>query len=161
MLDRIADKWTVMIVARLAQRTLRFGALKRDIGGISQKMLAQTLRGLERDGLVARTVYAEVPARVEYSLTPLGQTLVQVLAQIKQWAEGNIETVLAAQQAYDQAANAAAAGRDRQDRAAGFAGCLAGPSRRGEPMTPKNSAATAISSSIGSPTTVRASRSVR
>ena len=76
VLDRIADKWTVMIVARLAQRTLRFGALKRDIGGISQKMLAQTLRGLERDGLVARTVFAEVPARVEYSLTPLGQTLV-------------------------------------------------------------------------------------
>ncbi len=104
VLDRIADKWTVMIVARLAQRTLRFGALKRDIGGISQKMLAQTLRGLERDGLVARTVFAEVPARVEYSLTPLGQTLVQVLSQIKQWAEGNIESVLAAQQAYDQAA---------------------------------------------------------
>lgn len=102
VLDRIADKWTVMIVARLAQRTMRFGALKRDIGGISQKMLAQTLRGLERDGLVARAVYAEVPPRVEYSLTPLGGTLVQVLAQIKQWAEGNIESVQAAQQAYDR-----------------------------------------------------------
>jgi DNA-binding HxlR family transcriptional regulator len=106
VLNRIADKWTVMIVARLAHRTMRFGALKRDIGGISQKMLAQTLRGLERDGLVARAVYAEVPPRVEYSLTPLGQTLVQVLVQIKQWAEGNIESVLAAQQAYDQAAKA-------------------------------------------------------
>jgi DNA-binding HxlR family transcriptional regulator len=106
VLDRIADKWTVMIVARLAQRTMRFGALKRDIGGISQKMLAQTLRGLERDGLVARAVYAEVPPRVEYSLTPLGETLVQVLAQIKLWAEGNIESVLAAQRAYDQAAEA-------------------------------------------------------
>ncbi len=103
VLNRIADKWTVMIVARLAERTMRFGALKRDIGGISQKMLAQTLRGLERDGLVARAVYAEVPPRVEYSLTPLGRTLVQVLVQIKQWAEGNIESVLAAQQAYDQA----------------------------------------------------------
>jgi DNA-binding HxlR family transcriptional regulator len=106
VLDRIADKWTVMIVARLAQRTMRFGALERDISGIAQKMLAQTLRGLERDGLVARKVYAEVPPRVEYSLTPLGETLVQVLVQIKQWAEGNIESVLAAQRAYDQAGEA-------------------------------------------------------
>jgi len=106
VLDCIADKWTVMIVARLARDTMRFGVLKRDIGGISQKMLAQTLRGLERDGLVARKVYAEVPPRVEYSLTPLGETLVPVLAQIKQWAEGNIESVLAAQQAYDRAINA-------------------------------------------------------
>jgi len=106
VLDCIADKWTVMIVARLARGTKRFGALKRDIGGISQKMLAQTLRSLERDGLVARTVYAEVPPRVEYSLTSLGETLVPVLAQIKQWAEGNIEGVLAAQQAYDHAVNA-------------------------------------------------------
>ena len=106
VLDCIADKWTVMIVSRLARGTTRFGALKRDIGGISQKMLAQTLRSLERDGLVARTVYAEIPPRVEYSLTALGQTLVPVLAQIKHWAEGNIESVLAAQQAYDQALNA-------------------------------------------------------
>ena len=103
VLSRVADKWTVMIFVRLAQRTMRFGELKRDIGGISQKMLAQTLRGLERDGLVARKVYAEVPPRVEYSLTPLGTTLVGILVQIKDWAEGNIEAVLAAQSAYDQA----------------------------------------------------------
>ena len=104
MLNRVADKWTVLIVARLARRTMRFGELKRDIAGISQKMLTQTLRALERDGLVARAVYAEVPLRVEYSLTPLGATLVSILVQIKDWAEGNIEAVLAAQRTYDQAA---------------------------------------------------------
>ncbi|HEU5283797.1 MAG TPA: helix-turn-helix domain-containing protein [Burkholderiales bacterium] len=104
VLNRVADKWTVLIVARLARRTIRFGELKREIAGISQKMLTQTLRGLERDGLVARTVYPEVPLRVEYSLTPLGATLVNTLVQIKDWAEGNIEAVLAAQRAYDQAA---------------------------------------------------------
>jgi DNA-binding HxlR family transcriptional regulator len=104
VLNRVADKWTVLIVARLARRTMRFGELKREIAGISQKMLTQTLRGLERDGLVARTVYAEVPLRVEYCLTPLGATLVNILVQIKDWAEGNIEAVLAARRAYDQAA---------------------------------------------------------
>jgi DNA-binding HxlR family transcriptional regulator len=101
VLNRIADKWTVMIAVRLSQRTMRFGELKRDIGGISQKMLTQTLRGLERDGLVSRRVYAEVPPRVEYSLTPLGRTLVEILAQVKQWAEGNIDAILAAQHAFD------------------------------------------------------------
>jgi DNA-binding HxlR family transcriptional regulator len=104
VLNRVADKWTVLIVARLARRTMRFGELKRDIAGISQKMLTQTLRALERDGLVARAVYPEVPLRVEYSLTPLGATLVSSLVQIKDWAEGNIEAVLAVQRAYDQAA---------------------------------------------------------
>jgi DNA-binding HxlR family transcriptional regulator len=101
VLDRIADKWTVMIVIRLARRTMRFGELKRDIGGISQKMLAQTLRGLERDGLVTRTAHTEVPPRVEYSLSPLGETLVGIVGQIRGWAEGNIEAVLDAQAAYD------------------------------------------------------------
>jgi DNA-binding HxlR family transcriptional regulator len=108
VLNRVADKWTVMIVVRLAQRTMRFGELKRDIAGVSQKMLTQTLRGLERDGLVARQVHAEVPPRVEYSLTPLGRTLIDILAQIKDWAEGNIELILKAQQAYDRAESQAA-----------------------------------------------------
>ena len=103
VLDRIADKWTVMICVRLAQGTRRFGELRREITGISQKMLTQSLRALERDGLVERKVYAEVPARVEYSLTSLGRTLVRLLAQIKDWSESNIEAVLAAQKAYDQA----------------------------------------------------------
>jgi DNA-binding HxlR family transcriptional regulator len=104
VLSRVADKWTVLIVSRLARRTMRFGELKRDIAGISQKMLTQTLRGLERDGVIARTVYPEVPLRVEYCLTPLGTTLASTLVQIEAWAEGNIEAVLAAQRAYDQAA---------------------------------------------------------
>jgi DNA-binding HxlR family transcriptional regulator len=83
VLHRIADKWTVMIVGRLATGTMRFGEIKREIGGISQKVLTQTLRGLERDGLVSRKVHPEIPPRVEYSLTSLGRTLVGVLEQIR------------------------------------------------------------------------------
>jgi DNA-binding HxlR family transcriptional regulator len=105
VLSRIADKWTVMICVRLSQRTLRFGELRREVAGISQKVLTQSLRALERDGIVSRRVYAEVPARVEYSLTPLGRTLVRLLSDIKNWAEANIETVLAAQAAYDNTQN--------------------------------------------------------
>lgn len=101
VLDRIADKWTVMIVGQLAKRTLRFGEIRRAVGGISQKMLTQALRGLERDGLVSRRIYPEVPPRVEYALTALGRTLTGVLEQIRGWSEQNIETVLAAQNAYD------------------------------------------------------------
>lgn len=104
VLARIADKWTVMIVGRLAKDTLRFGALRREIAGISQKMLTQALRGLERDGLISRKVFAEVPPRVEYALTPLGRTLVTVLDEIRGWAETNIDSVLKAQQVFDQAA---------------------------------------------------------
>ena len=100
-LNRIADKWTVMIVGRLAKGTLRFGELRREILGVSQKMLTQTLRGLERDGLVTREVFATIPPKVEYSLTPLGRTLIKILEQIRGWAEGNIEAVLAAQKAFD------------------------------------------------------------
>jgi DNA-binding HxlR family transcriptional regulator len=104
VLGRIADKWTVMIVGRLARDTLRFGQLRREIAGISQKMLTQALRGLERDGLIARKVFAEVPPRVEYSLTPLGRTLVTVLDQIRGWAESNIDSVLRAQKVFDEIA---------------------------------------------------------
>jgi len=106
VLHRIADKWTVMIVGRLAAGTMRFGEIKREIGGISQKMLTQALRGLERDGLVSRKVYPQIPPRVEYSLTALGRTLVGVLEQIRGWAEGNIESVLAAQKSFDEGAHA-------------------------------------------------------
>ena len=109
VLARIADKWTVMIVLRLSQKRLRFGELKREIPGISQKMLTQTLRALERDGLVVRTVYAEVPPRVEYSLTALGKTLVGILTQIREWSETHIEAVLAAQKAFDQSTSNQAA----------------------------------------------------
>ncbi len=101
VLELIADKWATLIVGLLEGGPLRFAALQRQIGGISQKMLPQTLRNLERDGLVQRTVYAEVPPRVEYALTPLGQTLCEPLAAIRAWSEENIEAILTAQQRYD------------------------------------------------------------
>jgi DNA-binding HxlR family transcriptional regulator len=101
VLDRIGDKWTALIMGMLEQGPQRFSELQRSIGGISQKMLTQTLRSLERDGLVNRTVYAEVPPRVEYALTPLGETLCTPLAAIRLWAEVNIAEVSAAQAVYD------------------------------------------------------------
>ncbi len=101
-LDRIADKWTVLIVGRLAGGTRRFGELRRDIDGISPKVLTQKLRELERDGVITRKLYASVPPKVEYSLTPLGRTLIDLLEAIRVWAEGHIETVLKAQAAYDR-----------------------------------------------------------
>ncbi len=95
-LDRIAAKWTVLVVGLLATRPHRFGELLRGIDGISQKMLTQTLRSLEFDGLVARRVKATVPVTVEYSLTPTGRTLTEPLDAIRRWAEQHIESVLAA-----------------------------------------------------------------
>ncbi len=101
VLDRIADKWTVLIVIALTKNTKRFSELQREISGISQKMLTQCLRGMERDGLVSRKVYPTVPPKVEYTLTDLGITLVHVLSEIREWSEGNIEKVLSAQKQYD------------------------------------------------------------
>lgn len=103
MLNRIADKWTVLVLGLLENEAKRFSTLQREIGGISQKMLTQTLRGLERDGLVARTVYPEVPPRVEYTMTPLGSTLVGLLAALRVWSETHMDEVLQAQRDYDQA----------------------------------------------------------
>ena len=101
VLNRIADKWTVLVVILLQDGTKRFSHLQREIDGISQKMLTQTLRGLERDGLVTRKVYATVPPKVEYALTPLGHTLKDMLYAIKTWSESNIDAVLSAQKSYD------------------------------------------------------------
>ena len=101
-LDRIADKWSVLVIGLLDEKPKRFSDLQRTIGGISQKMLTQTLRTLERDGLVSRTVYAQVPPRVEYELTPLGRTLIEPIRAIRVWAESHIKQVIAAQQTYDQ-----------------------------------------------------------
>ncbi|GAB4529029.1 MAG: helix-turn-helix domain-containing protein [Anaerolineae bacterium] len=101
VLDRISDKWTALIIGVLEEGTMRFSDIQRRIGGISQKMLTQTLRQLERDGLVTRTVYAEVPPRVEYTLTPLGASLTEALATLRYWAEANIEAVSLAQKTYD------------------------------------------------------------
>jgi DNA-binding HxlR family transcriptional regulator len=101
VLNRIADKWTVLVVILLQSETKRFSQLQREIGGISQKMLTQTLRGLERDGLVTRTVYATVPPKVEYALTPLGHTLKDLLYAVKTWSETNMQEIQTAQKSYD------------------------------------------------------------
>jgi DNA-binding HxlR family transcriptional regulator len=99
-LDRIADKWTALIVGLLGERTHRFGELRRSIDGISHKVLTHTLRSLERDGLVHREPLPTVPPTVEYSLTPLGATLVGPLAAIRDWAEEHIEELQAARDAH-------------------------------------------------------------
>jgi len=101
-LDRIADKWTVLILGLLEVGPRRFSYLQRGIDGISQKMLTQTLRGLERDGLISRTVYPEVPPHVEYDLTALGRTLSEPIAAVRRWAEEHIDEVTLAQQVYDK-----------------------------------------------------------
>jgi len=110
VLDRIADKWTVLIVGALEEKTKRFGELRREVGGVSQKMLTQTLRGLERDGVVVRKVYASVPPKVEYSLTRLGRTLVRILEEIREWSENNIEDVLKARKDFDRRPGSGASG---------------------------------------------------
>lgn len=102
ILDRISDKWTSLIIWLLNDKVMRFSEIHRSVDGISQKMLTQTLRNLERDGLVTRTVYAEVPPRVEYALTELGETLVEPIVAIWQWTERHYEAVTKAQEAYDR-----------------------------------------------------------
>ncbi|MBX9988999.1 winged helix-turn-helix transcriptional regulator [Phreatobacter oligotrophus] len=101
VLDRVADKWAVLILILLADGTKRFNALKRMIGGVSQKMLSQTLKSLERDGLVSRKVIPTVPVTVEYSITPLGRTLHAAVDPLRIWAETHIAAVEAAQARYD------------------------------------------------------------
>src|SRR5258708_1566033 len=86
VLSRIGDKWTVFVVGLLAKGPMRFNEIRRTIGGISQRMLTLTLRGLERDGMVNRTVYPTIPPRVEYALTPLGCTLIKPLVTLADWA---------------------------------------------------------------------------
>lgn len=102
LLDRIADKWTVLLLTTLADGAMRFNALKRGIGGVSQKMLSQTLRQMARDGLVTRTVEAGMPVSVTYALTPLGLTLVQALQPMIDWAETRMGDVEAARVAHDR-----------------------------------------------------------
>lgn len=101
VLDRVGDRWTMLVLLLLAQRTHRFTELSRAIEGISPKVLTQTLRALERDGLATREIHAEVPPRVEYSLTPLGATLVDAVAALDTWARANIEAVEEARARYD------------------------------------------------------------
>ena len=101
VLDRVADKWTVLVLGLLMDRPVRFNRLRRTIEGISQKMLSQTLKSLERDGLVSRTAIATVPVTVEYAITPLGQTLAAPMDALRVWAEAHMAEVVANQQGYD------------------------------------------------------------
>ena len=102
VLDCIADKWTVLIIRRLSNGTLRFAQLRRAVDGISQKVLTNTLRSLERDGMVTRRIYASVPPKVEYSLTGLGRSLCGLVEGICGWAAANIEKVQEAREVYDR-----------------------------------------------------------
>jgi DNA-binding HxlR family transcriptional regulator len=104
VLDRIGDRWTVLVVGSLAGGPLRFSELGRRVDGVSQKMLTQTLRGLERDGLVTRTVHPEVPPRVEYELTHVGRTLIAPLDALDAWAREHLPVIEEARARYDEVA---------------------------------------------------------
>ncbi|MEV6214929.1 helix-turn-helix domain-containing protein [Nocardia sp. NPDC051833] len=101
LLDRIGDKWVSLAINALADGPLRYSEINQRLAGVSQKMLTQTLRNLERDGLLTRTVLPEVPVRVDYRLTPLGLELLPVMRTIKGWAEQHMDQVLVARAAYD------------------------------------------------------------
>lgn len=103
VLSRIGDKWSVQVIMRLSAGSLRFNELKRDIGSVSQKMLSATLRGLERDGFVSRTVTPSVPPRVDYALTALGYRLLVPVGALGDWAFANIDEVESARATYDAA----------------------------------------------------------
>lgn len=100
--DRLAERWTMLIIGALRQHdTLRFNEIKREVEGISQKVLSQKLKQLERDGMVERQVYPCVPVRVEYRLTALGGSFAGIIEQVSLWSQQHVETMLTAQQAYD------------------------------------------------------------
>ncbi len=107
ILDRVADKWSLLVIALLDSRTLRFTELSREIDGVSQRMLTVTLRHLERDGLVRRTVHPVVPPRVDYELTPLGVTLHDTIQSLVTWTERHQNEIAAARASYDARADAA------------------------------------------------------
>jgi DNA-binding HxlR family transcriptional regulator len=102
VLDRVGDKWTVQVIHLLGLGTMRFSELRRSVEGISQRMLTVTLRGLERDGLVMRQVFAVVPPRVEYTLTPLGESLLDVVGALVEWSAGHTGDIAGARRHYDR-----------------------------------------------------------
>lgn len=103
VLDRIGDKWTVLVILLLSEGPLRFSELRCRLGRVAPKVLTQTLRRMERDGLVTREIFAEVPPRVEYALTDLGASLTSPITVIADWAEVNVGRIVAAQERYDTA----------------------------------------------------------
>ncbi|WP_101787185.1 winged helix-turn-helix transcriptional regulator [Nonomuraea indica] len=122
ILDRIADKWSLQVIALLDRRSLRFTELRRMIDGVSQRMLTRTLRHLERDGLVSRTVHATVPPRVDYELTALGATLHHTISALVTWTETHQREIAAARAAYDaRVAAEEQAAREEAERQAALA----------------------------------------
>lgn len=101
ILDRVADKWSLLVIALLDCQSLRFTQLRREIDGVSQRMLSVTLRQLERDGLVSRTVHPVVPPRVDYALTPLGRTLHETIKSLVTWTEQHQREIAEARAEYD------------------------------------------------------------
>ena len=108
VLDRVGDKWSIYVVDRLGGGQLRFSELLRGIDGITARMLTVTLRGLERDGILTRTVHAAVPPRVDYALTPLGETLREAIGQLVSWADSHLPEIEEARAAYDRRADESA-----------------------------------------------------
>lgn len=104
VLDRIGDKWTTLVVLVLLDGPRRFSQLRDRIGGVAPKVLTETLRRLERDGILTRTAYPEIPPRVEYQLTPLGRSLEEPIRAIATWAEHNVPQITQAREAYDRRA---------------------------------------------------------
>ncbi|SFJ94289.1 transcriptional regulator, HxlR family [Mesorhizobium albiziae] len=102
LIDQLADKWAILVMLALAPATMRFNALRREVEGITQKMLGQTLRKLERNGLVCRRAYPTMPITVEYSVTDLGRTLLPVIEELRTWSMANINMVTSAQKTFDQ-----------------------------------------------------------
>lgn len=107
VLNRVGDKWSVLVVSLLDEGPMRFSELRRSIEGISQRMLTLTLRGLERDGLLKRTVYPTVPPRVEYELTKLGRTLLEPILALSAWADTHRLEIQQAREVYDKASRRA------------------------------------------------------
>lgn len=101
VLQRVGDKWSVLTIDLLGQGTMRFSELHRAIDGITARMLTVTLRGLERDGIVTRTIHPVIPPRVEYALTPMGRTLLHTIGQLVTWADSHLPEIEAARVAYD------------------------------------------------------------
>jgi DNA-binding HxlR family transcriptional regulator len=105
ILARVGDKWSVLVVSLLADGPRRFGEIRRALGSISQRMLTLTLRGLERDGLVKRTVFATIPPRVEYELTSLGRSLLPPVQAISAWAQAHQQAIHESRRRFDEAAS--------------------------------------------------------
>ncbi len=101
VLSAIADKWTCLLVSALSGGPLRFGELRRRLDGITQKSLTQTLRDMERDGMLTRTVYPTIPPKVSYELTDLGRSVIELMAGIKTWSERHADEIVAARARYD------------------------------------------------------------